>query len=160
MWASRVYSCDSPTICSTHSYPPPLVAFCKSSWLAFVNLEFFYRIITFAIFCFHLIEGVDFKVKNLTVDGNKTKLAIWVNRFSFICDFKWLVKIHFNVITKKGYGRTRTIPNAHAKLLSRSPGSHIGVRRGQSWHIQETRRMAQRTRDVCQQARYCQNAGR
>lgn len=28
--------------------------------------------------------GVDFKVKNLTVDGNKTKLAIWVlNNFYF-----------------------------------------------------------------------------
>ena len=27
---------------------------------------------------FLCVSGVDFKVKTLTVDGNKTKLAIWV----------------------------------------------------------------------------------
>lgn len=29
----------------------------------------------------YLHAGVDFKVKTLTVDGNKAKLAIWVRKF-------------------------------------------------------------------------------
>ena len=31
---------------------------------------------------FFFILGVDFKVKTLTVDGNRTKLAIWVRKFT------------------------------------------------------------------------------
>ena len=32
---------------------------------------------------YYLLTGVDFKVKTLTVDGNKAKLAIWVSFESF-----------------------------------------------------------------------------
>lgn len=30
---------------------------------------------------FHFFQGVDFKVKTISVDGNKAKLAIWVRVF-------------------------------------------------------------------------------
>lgn len=39
--------------------------------------------------CFLWFAGVDFKVKTLTIDGNKAKLAIWVNTSFLQCVF-WL----------------------------------------------------------------------
>ena len=41
-----------------------------------------------------LILGVDFKVKTITVDGNKAKLAIWVNTVIFlVCSTYILVHV-------------------------------------------------------------------
>lgn len=33
----------------------------------------------FFVFFYHYCLGVDFKVKTISVDGNKAKLAIWVS---------------------------------------------------------------------------------
>ena len=47
-----------------------------------IILVFFFCLFVCLFVCFFLHEpfctGVDFKVKTLTVDGNKAKLAIWV----------------------------------------------------------------------------------
>ena len=48
------------------------------------NYELYFFFLQRAIM-FLYIAGVDFKVKTLTVDGNKAKLAIWVNICKHIC---------------------------------------------------------------------------
>ena len=45
-----------------------------------------------------LILGVDFKVKTITVDGNKAKLAIWVNTSPWSVQFTFLSVLWFKFI--------------------------------------------------------------
>ena len=52
----------------------------KKKW--FISFWFLVKVLFVCLLFFFLHEpfctGVDFKVKTLTVDGNKAKLAIWV----------------------------------------------------------------------------------
>ena len=59
----------------------------STGWVLFVTNDCLklLSLINLMICTFLCSSGVDFKVKTLTVDGNKAKLAIWVNTQLLAC---------------------------------------------------------------------------
>lgn len=111
MLGSLPYSCGIAT--KLFSLPTRLVA---SSFL-FIQAYWFNWLNTFSSIA---TIGVDFKVKVIERKGRRWKLSIWVS-----CTFRLAIGLRLIWYQIIGHSRTRTIPNPHFFILSRSSRSHF-----------------------------------